>query len=122
VARCGATAQAILSNLPLYEWKQGPWRILLAKAPGEPTAVRFGFYNYYGLDTLGTGEEGAGEYGLRAVQFALQMAYGNTQLTAEAVPPEELATRCGSPGPREACYWVHRDGSVTLFGKPLSGK
>ena len=122
VARCAATAQSILSNLPLPEWKQGSWHILLARAPGEPLAVRFGFYNYFGLDTLGTGEEGTGEYGLRAVQLALQMANGNTQLTADALPAGELASRCGSPGPREACYWVHRDGLVTIFGKPFFGK
>lgn len=115
VVRCAVTAKTILSNLPAAEWKQGPWLVRLGKAPGETTAARYGFYNYYGLDTLGTGD-----YGLRAVDFALQIAFGNAQLTTEVLPPDEMKSRCGSLGSRESCFWVYSDGRVAEFGKPLS--
>lgn len=116
VVRCATTAKTILSNLPT-SLREGPWLLYLAKAPGEPAAPRYGFYSYYGLDTLGTGS-----YGLQGVQFATQDAYHNAQITTEILPLDEWKTRCGTLNPREACFMVHSDGRVSEFGKPIAAK
>lgn len=113
VVDCGSASRRLLSSFPT-ELNRGAWRILLAAVPGEPVSRPYGMYGYRGVQTLGI--EG---YGADAVQFAIQFACHNTQLTVAVVTPAELNVIGASPGPRERCFWVHWDGRLSPFGDAL---
>lgn len=113
VIRCADTAKQILSSLPSSGWREGLWHILLAPVPGEPVSPGYGLYAHYGTDTLGTGDYGAG-----AVQMAMRVMYGNPEIVAEVISPDELTIRCRAATiDRTPCFWVHRDGRVSAFTK-----
>jgi hypothetical protein len=112
VSACASNAKQILSNLSFPAFRQGEWRINLAKAPGQITLPRYGLYNYAGLDTIGTGAGGTEEYGLHGVESALQIATGNPKLRVRVLPTSELPGQCRQLAANEVCYFVNADNTV----------
>jgi hypothetical protein len=113
VSACASTARKILSNLSSPAFREGVWHINVAKAPNEVELPRYGLYNYAGLDTLGTGAGGTGDYGLHGVESALQVATGNPRLAVRVLAPEELPAQCRNLSANEACFFVSPDATVT---------
>jgi hypothetical protein len=110
VYACGATAQRLLSNLPLADWKQGEFHISVAKSTDTVSPPRYGFYNYQGLDTVAAGEPHVNEYGLHALECAVQLLTGNPGIHIRIYSSEELPAQCGG-----LCYWVHPDTTVSAL-------
>jgi hypothetical protein len=102
VAACGKTAEAILSQLPLENWRQGDWRIGVDRAPGEPVVTRYGLYNYQGLSTIDVG--GDEFLALAPLECALQLATHNKQVKA--------STRLSGSCTEGTCFSVYNDGRV----------
>lgn len=113
VSACASTARKILSNLSSPAFRQGAWKINVAKAPNQVELPRYGLYNYAGLDTLGTGAGGTGKYGLHGVESALQVATGNPKLEVLVLETGELPAECRNLSASEACYFVGADATVT---------
>jgi hypothetical protein len=115
VYTCGSEAKRILSTLAAPAFRTGHWRIDVAKTVGTTTHQRFGIYNYHGLDTLGTGDGGLGDFGLQGVEAAAQMASQNSQLQVYLHSPTELRAACDQRTANQACFWVAPNGGVTPF-------
>jgi hypothetical protein len=114
---CGATAERILSGLPWDRLRQGDWTVLLGHRPGRPPGVRYGHYNFRGLDTIDDGD--GSEYTMSAV---LRLGAGNDHLKGEILQPDEFARRCSSPAPyRQLCWWVGDDGALEEYAGPGLG-
>lgn len=104
VARCGATANQIVSELKQDRLKQGVWFLWFAPVPGEPASRRYGMYGWRGIDTVGES----------AVQSAAQLASGNKSVAATLVSPEALKRNCD--GARSICFLVHENGTIAHVG------
>jgi hypothetical protein len=115
VRTCGVEAALILSTLAAAPFHQGTWQIDVAKTPGTITPLHFGLYNYRGLDTLGSGDPGLGEFGLRGVEAAVQMKARNPRLSVTVHSAVDLRTVCAHPAPNQACFWVAPSGTVAPF-------
>jgi hypothetical protein len=115
VRACGSDSARILSTLAAPPFQQGDWKIDVAKTEGTVTPLHFGVYNYHGLDTLGSGDGGLGDFGLRGVEAAVQMKARNPRLSVNVYSPDALRSACRQPAANEACFWVAPDGSVILF-------
>jgi len=109
VAACASSAKQILSNLSSPLLLKGEWLVNLAKGPGQITPPRYGLYNYAGLDTLGTDPD----YGLVAVESALQVATGNSKIKVHVFETHDLPGHCNHLAANEACYFVNSDTTVT---------
>jgi hypothetical protein len=109
VAACASSAKQILSNLSSPLLLKGEWLVNLAKGPGQITPPRYGLYNYAGLDTLGTDPD----YGLVAVESALQVATGNPKIKVHVFETHDLPGQCNHLAANEACYFVNSDATVT---------
>ena len=55
VTTCGATAQRIITGLPLKQWATGDWNIRLAVPASDPEIHRYGIYGWRGLATIDPG-------------------------------------------------------------------
>lgn len=111
VVESAIIAQRVLSGLPLDNWRQGEWHILLANAPGYTLPHRYGLYTYRGLDTIGTGD------GTIAVQDALQLQTGNEKgVTAEVLAGKDISQACGrGTAPNEQCFLILPAGQIEPF-------
>jgi hypothetical protein len=115
VRACGSDSRRILATLAAPPFQKGAWKIDVAKTVGTVTPLHFGIYNYHGLDTLGSGDGGLGDFGLRGVEAAVQMKARNPGLNVNVRSPEELRGDCQHPATDQACFWVAPDGTVTRF-------
>jgi hypothetical protein len=107
---CGQTAHRILHGLPEKLLKDGRWKVLFANIPGENTTRRYGFYGFYGVDTIGHGA-----IGNWAITSALQLVYKNRLLIGEIVEPQGLAAKCRiREESGQICVLVHANGSVEI--------
>ncbi|MEN6603209.1 MAG: hypothetical protein ABFD86_12410, partial [Bryobacteraceae bacterium] len=107
VADCGAIAQKIITGLPIHEWSQGEWCVKLASFPWDLPSPRYGLYQYRGLSTIDPREPG-----MRAAEWALQIATGNDKVKAEVVDAT-MVENCAWHG---ECFFVAGDGSITRAG------
>jgi hypothetical protein len=112
VYACGSTAHRLLSGLPLADWKQGEFHILVAKTPGTVDEPRFGLFNYSGLDTIDPEPPHANGKPLGALESAVQLATGNPNVHVRIDTAEELPARCADPTAGQ-CFWIHPDGAVS---------
>jgi hypothetical protein len=115
VRACGTEAKRILSTLAAPAFRTGEWRIDVAKTEGTLPSRHFGIYNYHGLDTLGSNDGGIGEYGLQAVEAAVQMASENSAVRVFVHSANELRANCEHRAGNQVCFWVAPDGTVTPF-------
>ena len=105
VRACGSIASRIVHQLPLDRFRSGVWNLALSPFPDEPVPYRYGIYSYSGIHTIDPG--GAG-----SASTALELATGNTQVSAEVVDPSRMPQICAADHP---CFWVHADGSVEPY-------
>ena len=107
VKTCAVTAERIIRELPIAQWRQGtPW-VRMAHAVEIPPASRYGLYAYYGLSTI---SPSSGENS--PLQDALRLETGNEKLRAGIFSAWELARTC-QPG--DPCFLVEMDGHVIPF-------
>jgi hypothetical protein len=115
VRACGSDSRRILATLAAPRFRSGKWTIDVAKTRGTVTPLHFGIYNYHGLDTLGSGDGGIGDFGLRGVEAAVQMKTLNPELSVSVRAPDELLAECEHQVANQSCFWVAPDGKVTVF-------
>jgi hypothetical protein len=109
--RCGATAERIMSGLPWAKLRHGDWTVLLGHRPGRPPGLRYGHYNFTGLDTINDSD--GSDFTLSA---ALQVLAGNDRLRGEILQAGDLVRRCTSPpSDLQLCWWVDDDGTLEEF-------
>jgi hypothetical protein len=100
VDRCSTTVSSILSGLPIDQWRQGEWLVVLATPEDDPLPKPFGLYNYFGLNTM----EVPG-VGFSSAERAVQLATGNDAVHVKVVDAASLPA-CPT------CYWVSSQGVV----------
>ena len=110
VYTCGETARQIVYGLPEELLKEGQWKVLFAKVPGERTTRRYGFYGFCGIDTVGDGQ-----YANPAITAALQLVYRNEFLSGEIVEPQQIQGICrNSAQSKRICALVYSDGRLEI--------
>jgi hypothetical protein len=108
VFECGQTARRILYGLPEELLRAGRWKVIFATVPGEITTIRYGFYGFRGIDTIG--HDWIAD---RAITSALQLVYKNRLLTGEVVEPQKLTAKCNTgQESSQICVLVHADGRL----------
>jgi hypothetical protein len=105
VQACADTAQSILANLPVGQWKTSDPLIFL-RHEHFPPPPRFGLYSFSGLATIDAQVDG-----IPAIQAALQVASGNIHLRAKALDPDSFEQACQQP--RAQCFLISAKGQVT---------
>jgi len=104
VTACGATAQRIVTGLPLKQWATGEWNIRLSVPPSDPEIHRYGIYGWRGLATIDPG----GDPSMPSAQSGLRSFSGNEHLRVQVVQPDEMRD-CNQP---DTCFWVSQNGDV----------
>lgn len=109
VASCGQTAKTIMGQLQEERFKQGPWSVWLAPAPGEPRVQRYGIYRCRGIETIGA----------PGIESALRVANNNEALSAHVV---DALSPANCQGSRAVCLLVHDDGRVVELNSARSSQ
>lgn len=104
VGQCGTIAKNIMTHLPVEDWRQGQWHVVLV--PVQRLAKPYGIYNHTGLATIEVPGSGVDD----AAQNAVQIATQNEHVVVEVVNPDAITTHCRTS---DACFFISPSGDVS---------